>query len=96
MERGARTAVKGIRVSLLLKLQMFFSDYLFKIHLIRKKYVVGGPLVTKSKVNGKPTLIGVVSFGIGCATRLFPGVYSRVSAAREWISLQTAIQMVDI
>lgn len=48
----------------------------------------GGPLATRSRVNGKPTLIGVVSFGIGCANRFFPGVYSRVSAAYEWILTQ--------
>ncbi|XP_053666898.1 trypsin-1-like [Anopheles marshallii] len=39
----------------------------------------GGPLVA----NGK--LIGVVSFGYGCARVGYPGVYSRVAIVRSWI-----------
>jgi trypsin len=40
----------------------------------------GGPLISS---NGKQ--VGVVSWGIGCASRDFPGVYSKVSEAHKWI-----------
>jgi trypsin len=44
----------------------------------------GGPLVWKSPDG--PVLVGVVSFGEGCARKLKYGVYTRVSAYRDWIA----------
>eukprot|EP00343_Euplotes_focardii_P008288 CAMPEP_0205821472 /NCGR_PEP_ID=MMETSP0206-20130828/7887_1 /ASSEMBLY_ACC=CAM_ASM_000279 /TAXON_ID=36767 /ORGANISM="Euplotes focardii, Strain TN1" /LENGTH=287 /DNA_ID=CAMNT_0053116979 /DNA_START=27 /DNA_END=890 /DNA_ORIENTATION=- len=41
----------------------------------------GGPLINKES----RVLIGVVSWGIGCARAGLPGVYGRVSAVRDWI-----------
>ena len=39
----------------------------------------GGPLVAKdANINGAATLIGVVSWGFGCAVAGAPGVYSDV------------------
>ncbi|KAL7465259.1 hypothetical protein ACHAXS_005591 [Conticribra weissflogii] len=47
----------------------------------------GGPLVIRGNdPNGAGDMqVGVVSWGIGCATKVFPGVFSRVSSAYNWI-----------
>ncbi|MER9214951.1 serine protease [Mesorhizobium sp. M0663] len=44
----------------------------------------GGPAVATR--GGKPVLVGIVSFGEGCARRLKYGVYTRVSAFSDWIT----------
>lgn len=45
----------------------------------------GGPLITKNS-DGTMTLIGVVSFGEGCARAKKYGIYSNVAYANEWIN----------
>jgi trypsin len=44
----------------------------------------GGPLVWRTTEG--PVLVGVVSNGEGCALKLKYGVYTRVSAYRDWIN----------
>lgn len=44
----------------------------------------GGPLIVKGS-NGNDLLVGLVSWGLGCANEAFPGVYSRVSSGYNWI-----------
>ena len=44
----------------------------------------GGPLICP--IDGKATLMGVVSRGQGCASEGYPGIYSNVHFALEWIS----------
>lgn len=44
----------------------------------------GGPLLFQDN-DGAWTLAGLVSFGIGCAQRSYPGVYTRVASFERWI-----------
>lgn len=49
----------------------------------------GGPAI--STVGTTKYLVGVVSWGYGCADPRYPGVYSNVSYARAWIKSATGI-----
>ncbi|XP_031625873.1 trypsin-1-like isoform X3 [Contarinia nasturtii] len=51
----------------------------------------GGPLTYQNVRKGERELIGVVSFGNGCAKAQYPGVYSRVPAVRQWIKNKSGI-----
>lgn len=44
----------------------------------------GGPLV--ADIAGRPTLVGIVSEGQGCAEADFPGIYTRVSTYFSWLT----------
>ena len=45
----------------------------------------GGPLNYEDPATGLYSVIGIVSFGIGCAEVGHPGVYTRVSSFLSWI-----------
>jgi trypsin len=45
----------------------------------------GGPLIIRGSSNGNHTLVGIVSWGNGCALPNYPGVYARVSLVIGWI-----------
>mmetsp|Transcript_16389 Transcript_16389/g.34251 ORF Transcript_16389/g.34251 Transcript_16389/m.34251 type:complete len:124 (-) Transcript_16389:167-538(-) len=44
----------------------------------------GGPLIIRGDTAKDDILVGLVSWGVGCANK-FPGVYARVSSAHGWI-----------
>jgi len=48
----------------------------------------GGPMVTLE--NDKYSVIGVVSWGRGCALAGYPGVYARVTQVLDWINTNSA------
>lgn len=49
----------------------------------------GGPLSCIDPADGVRKVYGIVSWGYGCAQAKYPGVYARVTAAREWINEYT-------
>lgn len=48
----------------------------------------GGPLIDPSTRKQ----VGVVSWGKGCADARYPGIYSDVSTALDWITEKTGIK----
>ncbi|KAH9374051.1 hypothetical protein HPB48_005320 [Haemaphysalis longicornis] len=47
----------------------------------------GGPLLVRSSQDRTTFMeaVGVVSFGVGCGSPVYPGVYTRVSTFANWI-----------
>lgn len=44
-----------------------------------------GPFVAQNDPNGRVTLLGVLSWGLGCSEKINPGVYSDVRRILAWI-----------
>jgi trypsin len=51
----------------------------------------GGPIVSIDPIRGDTVLVGIVSWGNGCAREGFPGVYTRAAQFRPWIEEVTGI-----
>merc|ERR1712008_360079 len=51
----------------------------------------GSPLVCQAS-SGRWTVVGLVTWGVGCAEQL-PGVYVRVSQFREWIDINNVVEI---
>ena len=49
-----------------------------------QKNHLAGPMITR-EAGGHFSLIGVVSWGMGCADPKYPGVYARVTQNLDWI-----------
>ena len=54
----------------------------------------GGPLFIKGHSYKEDELVGIVSWGRGCADQRFPGVYARISFFYDWI-VHTGCKLSD-
>uniref|UniRef100_A0A8W7Q084 Peptidase S1 domain-containing protein n=2 Tax=gambiae species complex TaxID=44542 RepID=A0A8W7Q084_ANOCL len=45
----------------------------------------GGPLQCRISKRGPWVLVGITSFGSGCAFKNYPDVYTKISFYRQWI-----------
>eukprot|EP00804_Cyclotella_cryptica_P019895 CCRYP_007809-RA/>CCRYP_007809-RA protein AED:0.00 eAED:0.00 QI:427/1/1/1/0.25/0/5/3049/350 len=57
----------------------------------------GGPLIIKgdNSTGADDVQVGVISWGLGCATDIFPGVSARVSNAQNWIRQEVCNRSTD-
>ncbi len=55
----------------------------------------GGPIFAEC-ANGDVVLVGVVSWGVGCAEAEYPGVYTRLSMYTSWLNNELARSEGDV
>lgn len=57
----------------------------------------GGPLIIRGKdgSGADDVQVGIVSWGVGCANKNFPGVYARISEAYDWIKDEVCSRSQD-
>lgn len=60
---------------------------IYKLHILKCQGDSGSPVVADGK------LIGIVSFGIGCALKNTPGVYTKVTAFKDFIYGNSSISI---
>ena len=90
---GKMHVKETLEVSLYIYIYTYIYIYYHRICFVivfkSKKWVFNcvhlGPLTTMDKTTKTYTLVGVVSFGIGCGRDHFPGVYGRVTSSLKWI-----------
>lgn len=77
-----------VKIFMITKYNFFISLFWQNLKMLSTllKNDSGGPLM--SQENGRATLVGLASWGIGCALPDYPGVYTKVS--RKSISLTTS------
>ncbi|KAL3780956.1 hypothetical protein HJC23_000843 [Cyclotella cryptica] len=54
----------------------------------------GGPLIVEGEDDTSDLLVGLVSWGVGCANNIWPGVYARVSSGYNWIRREVCLRSV--
>lgn len=72
----------------------FVAYYFLSIHIDTCQGDSGGPLMMFSS-NNQWILVGLTSYGEGCAQPAYSGVYTRVAAYQDWINSTISIACIQ-
>lgn len=61
------------------------EQYLYNLRVCFCLGDSGGPLVYRPRGSNQWYIVGITSYGNGCARYNYPGVYTKVSAYLPWI-----------